>query len=422
MNSLRSQGPALAGLILSTLLASACEPPPVLATADRQQQTRAARLEGSVVVQGPARGNAVVFLYDAQRPPPPQGSGRPVAFTVISLYDLYGVDLGQPTSGPFTAPFVFPLVRPGSYLLRGFIDTDTCRTEACSMGACSPEVKPCHGPDFIPWYNVTAEPNLFDVGGAAVDAATRAPRVFDVNVGEDGTPIEVKGVTVSFSDTATVRADRPAFDVVGSATIDPNGGLQTFKLRSRPIREGVVDLRSPVFLVRFMDENRDGVPDDANKDGAPDLWPRVVVRKLADGGTGLTDENDLDNNGVIDVEGVDYPHLDGTQDGLPDLVVLGTGLLADSLLSGLYDSEGRPRMDAVVPVTELNVALRPIAIDARNPAAPAFLKTVPAGRYGITVLQYTGQVWRMPNELSPQLAPELGLPPIEGQGFSFQVR
>jgi hypothetical protein len=335
-----------------------------------------------------------------------------VAFTLVPQAQLFGSDLDKSTSGPFTAPFVFPLVRPGSYLLRGFIDTDTCRTAT----------SPCHGPDFIPWYNVTAEPNVGDVGGAAVDPATRVPRIIEVGVTEDETPIPVTGVTVSFSDTATVVADRPAFDVVGSATIDPNGGVQTFKLRSRPIREGVVNLGSPVFLVRFMDENRDGAPDDANKDGAPDLWPRVVVRKLADGGTGLADENDLDNNGVLDDTGVDYLHADGTQDGLPDLVVLGTGLLADPLVSGLYDSEGRPRMDAVIPVTELNVALRPIAIDARNPAAPAFLKTMPAGRYGITVLQYTGQVWKMPNELSPQLAPGLGLPAIEGQGFSFQVR
>jgi hypothetical protein len=422
MTFLRSQGPALAGLLLSSVLATSCESPPVVATQDRQQNTRYGRIEGSVVVQGPARGNAVVFLYDASRPPPPQGTGRPVAFNIISLYDLYGTDVNSFTSGPFTAPFTFPLVRPGNYLLRGFIDTDTCRTPSCQQGSCLPELTPCHGPDFIPWYNVTAEPNLFDVGGAAVDAATRDPRVFTVDEGEDGTPIPVTGITVSFSDTVTVRADRPVFDVVGSATIDPNGGIQTFKLRSRPIRDGVVTLNAPVFLVRFMDENHDNMPDDANKDGAPDLWPRVVVRKLSDSGTGLADENDLDSNGVIDTDGVDYAHIDGTQDGKPDAVILGTTLLADSILASLYDSDGRPKMDAVVPVAELNLALRPIAIDVRDPAAPAFLKTVPAGRYGVTVLQYTGQVWKMPNELSPQLAPALGLPAVEGQGFSFQVR
>jgi hypothetical protein len=261
-----------------------------------------------------------------------------------------------------------------------------------------------------------------DVAGASVDPATRIPRVIEVGETEDGTPIPVTGITVSFSEVATVAADRPAFDVVGSATIDPTAGTQSFKLRARPIREGVVDLSSPVFLVRFMDENRDGVPDDANRDGAPDLWPRVLIRKLADGGNGLTDENDLDNNGVIDAQGADYVRADGTVDGQPDLVVIPTVLLADPLLSGLYDSENRPKMDAVVLTPELTVAFRPIAIDGRNPAVPVTLKAVPAGRYAVIVLQSTGQVWRVPNELSPQLASGLGLPPIDGQGFSFQVR
>lgn len=411
MSLLRSQGPALAGLILSALLVSACEPPPVVPTEDRQQQTRAARIEGSVVVTGPARGNAVVFLYDAERPPPPQGAGRPVAFTLIPQEELYGSDLDSNTAGPFTAPFIFPLVRPGRYLLRGFIDVDTCRAGP----------PPCHGPDFIPWYNVTAEPNVGDVLGAAVDLTTRLPRVIEVGVTEDGTPVPVLGITVSFSETATLTVDRPAFEVVGATTIEPSAGAQGFKLRARPIREGGVNLSSPVFLVRFVDEDRDNIPDDANGDGVPDLWPRIVVRKLAEGGTGLLDENDLDNNGVLDAQGVDYVRADGTVDGQPDLVVLATGILTDTLPAGLYDAEGRPLMDAVLPVTELTVGLRPIAIDARDPAAPVILKGVPAGRYGVTVLQSTGQVWRVPNELSPVID-DLGLPRVEGQGFSFQVR
>jgi hypothetical protein len=415
MSLLRSQGPALAGLILSTLLVSACEPPPVVPTEDRQQQTRAARIEGSVVVTGPARGNAVVFLYDVERPPPPQGTGRPVAFTLIPQEELFGSDLAKNTAGPFTAPFTFPLVRPGRYLLRGFIDVDTCRS--------SPPPSPCHGPDFIPWFNVTAEPNVGDVLGAAVDLAPpRQPRVIEVGVTDEGTPVPVLGITVSFSDTATLTADRPAFEVVGAATVEPSAGGQAFKLRARPIREGSVNLSSPIFLVRFVDENpRDGAPDDANRDGAPDLWPRIVVRKLADGGTGLLDENDLDNNGVIDPQGVDYMRADNTMDGQPDLVVLAAGILMDTLPPGLFDTEGRPLMNAVLPVTELNVGLRPIAFDARNPATPVILKSMPIGRYGVTVLQSTGQVWRVPNELSP-MVDDVGLPRVEGQGFSFQVR
>ncbi|WP_224367714.1 hypothetical protein [Hyalangium versicolor] len=412
MTLFHARGLAFAGLTLSTFLTLGCEAPPVVATSDRQQQTRSARIEGGVVVQGPARGNAVVFLYDAARPPPPQGTGRPEAFALIPQEELFGSELDTNTTGPFTAPFTFPLVRPGKYLLRGFIDADTCRTGA----------QPCHGPDFIPWYNVTAEPNVGDVGGAAVDLATGTPRVIEVREAEDGTPIPVLGATVSFSTTANVLVDRPAFAMEGApATIEPNGNTRFFKLRARPIREGAVNLSAPVFLVRFMDENHDGAPDDANADGVPDLWPRIIVRKLADSGTGITDENDLDNDGQLDAEGMDYAHANAPADGQPDLVVLAAGVAPeDTLLQSLY-ADGQPLMDKVIPVPELTVAVRPLALDARNPSAPAPLQKMPSGRYSVTALQYTGQVWRVPNELSPTLAGALGLPAVEGQGQTLQV-
>ncbi|WP_224247221.1 hypothetical protein [Hyalangium gracile] len=413
MSFSRPQGLVLAGLTLSTLLTLGCEPPPVKPTSDRQQQTLAARIEGSVVVQGPARGNAVVFLYEADRPPPPQGTGRPIAFEVIPREELFGSEKDTHSAGPFTAPFIFPLVHPGQYLLRGFIDTDTCHDGA----------SPCHGPDFIPWYTVTGEPNVGDVGGAALDLATLKPRIIEVTTAEDGTPIPVLGATVSFATSATVPVDRPVFELVNApSTIEPNGGTKVFKLRSRAIREGAVNLGRPAFLVRFMNEDGDNTPDDANRDGVPDLWPRIVVRKLADGGSGLTDENDVDNNGELDTEGEDYAQfLTGQPDGQPDLVVLSAGIVHDALPPGLYDAENRPRMDAVLPLNELTVAVRPIALDARNPSAPAQLQKMPSGRYAVIVIQSTGQVWRVPNELSPGLAEALGLPPVAGQGQVLQV-
>jgi hypothetical protein len=411
MSALRFRGPALAGLALSTLLVLGCEPPAVVPTEDRQQQTVTARIEGNVVVQGPARGNAVVFLYDAARPPPPQGTGRPVSFTIVPQEDIFRSELGAATVGPFTAPFVFPLVRPGRYLLRGFIDTDTCRAGK----------QPCHGPDFIPWFNVTAEPNVDDVGGAAVDPATLQPRVIEVGVSDNGMPVPVLGVSVSFSSVATVLADRPAFEVETSSPRFAAGETQKLlKLRVRPIRAGAVDLRSPVFLVRYMDENGDREPDDLNRDGTPELWPRVVLRKLADGAP-LTDENDLDNNGELDMQGVDYVRMSGSPDGQPDLVVLASSLVADAFLPQLNDNQGLPSTSKFVEATELTVAVRPIGVDARNPAAPVILRTVPPGRYAVIVLQSTGQVWRVPNELSPELAEPRGLPPLQDQAFFVEV-
>ncbi|HEX8701065.1 MAG TPA: hypothetical protein VF815_19630 [Myxococcaceae bacterium] len=410
MNSLRSRGGALAGLTLSTLLVLGCEPPTVVPTQDQQQQTDASRIEGNVVVQGRARGNAVVFLYDKARPPPPLGTGRPISFTIIPMEELFGSDLDTGTVGPFTAPFVFPLVPPGTYLLRGFIDTDTCRAGK----------QPCHGPDFIPWFNVTAEPNVDDVGGAAVDPATLELR--EVVVGEkDGVLQPVLGVSVSFTSSATVTADRPAFEVLSPSAFEPGTPVKLLRLRALPISEGAVDLRSPLFVVRYMDADRNGQPDDANRDGVPEFWPRVLLRKL-DNDAPFTDENDLDNNGQLDATGVDYEHVNAAPDGKPDLVVLAAGLVPDAFVPQLNDEQGNPSTAKSVIATELTVAVRAIAFDARDPAAPEQLKSVPKGRYAVTVLQSTGQVWRVPNELSPALAEPLGLPKVESQAFVVEVK
>ncbi len=410
MNASRSRGLALAGLALATLLTTGCESPPVVPAEDRQQQTPTARIEGNVVAQGRARGNAIVFLYDTERPPPPQGTGRPVSFIVIPQQELFGPELDTDAQGPFTAPFIFTLVPPGRYLLRGFIDVDTCRAGS----------QPCHGPDFIPWYTVTAEPNVGDVPGAAVDPVTLVPRVVEVSLSADGLPQPALGVSVSFSEAATVLVDRPAFEVVGSSRFEPGESLKLLQLRAHPIREGGVDLRAPVFLVGFMDENHDGVPDDTNGDGTPEFWPRVVVRKLADGSL-LTDENDLDGDGVIDAQGKDYASADGTLDGQPDLAVLAAGLVPDAFLPDLLDAEGRPRTDLLLPMTELTVAVRRLALDARDPSAPTPLQTPPPGRYAVIVLQPSGQVWRVPNELSPELAQPLGFPALQSQAFFLEV-
>ncbi|MBJ6759640.1 hypothetical protein JGU66_02620 [Myxococcaceae bacterium JPH2] len=402
---------ALWALAVSSVLSVGCEAPSVVPTADHQQNTRAARIEGTLVAQTRARGNAIVFIYDADRPPPPVGTGRPKAFTVIPAVELFGQALGDPSAtGPFTAPFTLSLVYPGRYLLRGFIDADTCRTGA----------QPCHSSDFIPWYGVTGEPNMGDVGGAAVDLATGASRILEVTEDADGWPQPLTGVAVSFSDTATVPLDRPAFQVaVGTRTLDAKSGTKFLKLRPQVISQGGVEQRPPGFLVQYVDDNKDGVPDDANRDNVGDLWPKVVVRKLA-GTVGVLDENDLDHNGIPDAEGVDYVHTDGMRDGQPDVVVLAAGLVPDPLITALTDESGAPRMKPII-VPELDIAIRPIALDARNPAAPAPLATLPSGRYSITLITSTGQTWRVPNELDPALAPTLGLPSVETQSFTIEV-
>ncbi|HZI10374.1 MAG TPA: hypothetical protein VE153_08240 [Myxococcus sp.] len=405
---------SLAGLALASLPLLGCEPPPVVPTSDARQSTRSARVEGNLVVQSRARGNVVVFLYDAERPPPPQGTGRPVSFTVIPASEVFGPALHGDTPGPFTAPFTFSLVATGRYTLRGFIDADGCLSPSAPQG--------CRRSDFNPWYGVTSEPNAGDVGGAAVDPSTGAMVTVEVAEDEDGQPQPVTGVAVSFSDTARVPVDRPAFKVQGDPRVVPGGPIRVYRLTAQPIQEGVVDQRPPGMMVSYVDANRDGQPDDANGDGVPELWPRVVVRKLADV-PGVVDENDLDRNGVPDTTGpfVDYLHADGTQDGKADVVVLAAGLVPDGPIAALRDEQGRPRMQPVF-VPELQLAVRPMAFDARDPAAPALLKELPRGRYAVVLIQFTGQTWRVPNELDPALATAVKLPPLESQAFFLEVR
>jgi len=390
--------------VVAALCLSACEAPPVFPTADKRQNTVTARIEGDVVVASTARGDVVLFLYDAARPPPPEGTGRPLTFTVVSR-DVLFANAADGSPGPFVAPYAFSLVPPGRYLIRGFIDVQR---------------------DFVPWYGVTSDTNTGDVGGAAVDPMTKALRVVEVPVDDTDTPVPALGVTVSFSDTARVPVDRPVFQETSGASSAALGSAPLrLTLDAFPIDQQGVVQPLPVFLARLTDANGDGVPDDSNGDGIPDFWPRVVVRKLAEGQL-LVDENDLDKNGVLDAEGVDYEHVDPMtgatipEDGKPDLVVLAAGFDFSALLPNLVDGMGRPN-PTPFPTTRLELVVQPRALDVSDPASPKVLKTVPSGRYAVTVLQLTGQNWRVPNEASPGIGENFGLPSIASQAFVVQV-
>ncbi|MFL5321924.1 MAG: hypothetical protein ACJ790_19845 [Myxococcaceae bacterium] len=387
------------------LLLAACDVPPVKPSADLRQQTSSSRIEGNVVLTTKARGNVVVFLFDASRPPPPAGTGRPLSFTVISEDTLFhGAAAGS--SGPFTAPFAFSLVNEGTYLLRGFLDRDTCASGAT----------PCKPSDFVPWYGVTGEPNAGDVGGAQVDALTLATQTVTIAKDEHGELNSIDNVTVSFADSATVPVDRPAFIVASSV---PAGPITKLTLQSKPIDEGAIHEAKPAFLVRLVDDNADGVPDDANADGVPDIWPRVFLRKISPlVPSGLVDENDLDRDGVLDETGVHYTHADGTDDDTPDAVVLAAGIDPTPFLPLLFDNTGVPSF-APIPANELTVIVQPRAFDAANRSQLVPLKSIPAGDYSVTILQFTGQTWRLPNELEPSVAPGVGLPSVDGQDFFF---
>jgi len=307
---------------------------------------------------------------------------------VLTEATVFGAAVPGDT-GPFTAPFTFSLVGAGHYLVRGFVDANA---------------------DFIPWYAVTSEMNRGDVGGAAVTPAL-TPRTVTVDLDEAGQLVPALDVRVMVSDSLKAPFDRPAFEVQSPTSTVPTSGLRV-TLAATTLAEPLVVEHSPGFLTQLGDA---GVV----------LWPKVAVRKLAEGGL-LLDENDLDKNGVLDLEAgfADYEHVNPATgatiapDGAPDLVVLKAGFDATGL--PLVDDAGSP-LPSPVPIAQLSLLIAPVAYDVSDPARPAVLKGVPPGRYAITVIQFTGQTWRVPNELAPALAADRGFREVASQGFVLEV-
>jgi hypothetical protein len=449
--SARTAGPLAAALAL----ALACEQPPALPTQDRRSQVKTSHIEGQVVVTGPARGNVIITRFDAARPPPPLGTGRPLSFTIIPEREIFRE--GDTSSGPFTAPYAFSQVTPGRYILGGFLDA---RGAFCPGGA-------CRASDFIPWYGVTGEPNAGDVRGAALNLSTLQLRELEIAPqNEDGdlnALTDISFTVDSRSSASQVSVDRPVFRL-NTATSDASFTLATaplcpgsstvrckfLDLVSEQIHEGVVDQRAPAFVVRFVDDRNnatgapgpDCVPDDANGDSRPDFWPKIVIRKLADQANPalLIDENDHDRDGVVDAQppaGVtlkDYPHADGSLDGVPDVLVLAAGISPDSaVMSQLVDgSTGLPRVNCSNPaapvwpvavVNQLRVVVQSVALDVIDPTRPVVLQgPPPAGKYAVVVINPTGQTWRTPNELQPAVAGPAGLPQRATQELALQVQ
>ena len=438
MNIMRASG------LVVVVALGGCELPPVAPTSDTAQNVQTSRIEGEAVVAGSARGNLVILRFDATRPPPPLGTGRPEAFTIITREELYK-DAAPTSAGPFTAPYAFSLVPPGSYLLRGFLDAEGSQGALCSGGLVAGRIS-----DFNPWYGVTGEPNCGDVGGAAVDALTLAFRTVTIATDEDDRVTEAAtGVTftVQQSTSTTVPADRPAYQVITASqqfavsTAPPcnpsfpaGPRCKVLDVAAMAVYEGVVDQRAPAFLIRFIDNNNDCVADDINGDNQPDFWPRVFVRKLADTSNPalLVDENDRDRDGVVDTDpGLpSYPHADGSTDTAADAVLLAAGIIPDAAaLSALVDGSGQPRCTPsasgpvwpVAPAGSLRLAVQSVALDVANPSAPVRLQGVPPGKYAMTVMQFTGQTWRLPNELQPLVAGG-GLPAVPSQAWYLDVQ
>lgn len=393
---------------------AACEPPVVYATQDptQSQANATTRIEGSVVVLGKARGNVLVFLYDAANPPPPAGKGSPLAFALVPEAEVFGASPDANSNGPFTGHFVFSRIKPGHYLVTGLVDHDYCPGEPAS--------DQCQKQDFIPWFFVTNQPDYRDVAGLALADPTvpspAIPRVVEVK--DVNHP--VTDVSVTFNDTGMYQYDRPAFAVSVTPGSSLGQGRLDLDISTLPVADATpVGQRRPTFIVRYVDDNNDGVPDDANRDGNPEFWPKVLVRKIA--------ANDPDN--LIDETGLHYDHVDGSVSPNGDVVILGSATVPPmAAIAALQDKgTGKPSTTSFTESSTFHLVVVPQALDISNPAAPVPLKKVPSGRYSITVVNPTTptvQTWRVPNELQPTVSARYNtptLPPLASQSFYIEV-
>jgi hypothetical protein len=86
-----------------------------------------------------------------------------------------------------------------------------------------------------------------------------------------------------------------------------------------------------------------------------------------------------------------------------EAVALEAGFDFSGILDNLNDANGQVKA-APSREAELALVIKPRAFDISDPAHPVALDAPPAGRYSITVIESTGQTWRVPNELAPALA------------------
>jgi uncharacterized protein (DUF2141 family) len=298
----------------------------------------AGSISGSLTVSGIKNfAGAYVFAYNAANPPPPQGTGTPVSADFHSALEL--------VSG--SVAFSLPDLPLASYIVTAVVDTRG---------------------DFA------ISPQLFSAApGEGTVLAAHAGLVTLTDAAPQAT-----GASIAATAAGAVPA-RPSFVLLNAdssvATADVAVSFVSHTSQRLPVRaQRILDATvvtkpepdAPGFLVAYRGCDSNGNPVDLDGDGFPDLYPRVLIVKLADSDpTGLT--------------------IDPSATAIPAAV--------DPTPFAL----GACTNHTVVPATNLSVILLPVAVHGTTQEA------IPSGRYGVILMQSTGQTWRLPDELQPAL-------------------
>ena len=320
---------------------------------------------------GEPAGPGVVLRFDCADPPPPSGSGRPLALALVDAWE----------DGVGTFAFSHVPAETCS-IVTGFVDNDG---------------------DFDAFYDVTAGATGGDV---AIDAAI-------VNVGAADASGVVEPVTIGLTASTVVPLERPSFafaDALGADVPTMEVGTDLLTTSSVVLGLSTVELdtvftstSTPRFGVTFApDLDGDGLPDDFNGDGLPDtLWPRILLRKL--------DPSDPMGLGVAEPP-VMLPGVILTVDPL-DPMNPATSLIAEALAAGID-----PNSDHLYPVASMTVIVPGLVLESLAPLTLSPIELFGGaveGDYQVLVMNSTGQTWAVPNEL--------GSFDVESQATVFRV-
>lgn len=364
---------------------TACEVPlsPITEGEAYRTPEPATYIAGTIeVLDGTSRepgGPAILFRFDCDAPPPPTGISGPL--------DIVAIPESAFAAG--VANFTIPGVPADSCsLLTGHLDRDG---------------------DFDLFYSMTTQPTAGDL--------SFVPREVSVGPADAGGWVApVEGLQVRAE--TVVPLDKPCFEAVFRDYEPPPGqqegilfefelgnlgGTRFIELYADGLDSDIQDVDDPLFTVVFApDIDQDGLPDDLGDDGLPDLlFPAVVFRKLdEDDPTGLT--LDEDDPVIIPLSGLPMDPLDplGTEFDMLT-IALESGLPFDGT-SPFTTDRLLLAMQELVLVDRATRTTRTVADWEAETGGDA------TGLYQMMVMNSSGQLWAIPNELAGFGIPEQG--------------
>ncbi len=305
---------------------------------------KVAHIEGELQLTAPSRGDAYLFLHSRA------DDERPAYVTAVPDGRLSRGD----------RRYVFGAVLPNPYRLRAFLDVD---------GSFRPDVDVLAQPGAGDRASELIELNLQPGQRLSQDVPVRTP-----------VPHEPPAFRVDRTEGTVELPDQPVVPV-------------TFELVADAVES--LDIGAVAFRVSLVDANGDGSADDADGDGVPDLFPKVLLRfRPKPGQTVPVDRRGRLATVVVPLAFNPGPFL-ATLAGDPDREVAVDRLEVLLVPSAHAITEEPGRGEVIEP-----------------------LNAIPVGDYELVVLHESGQYWRVPNDLGAAMPSQnVRFRFVHGSGF-----